>query len=46
MPLLCDFEEWTNTEIIEHDKEYVMLCKQWDEDDKKWQEELKADCLR
>ena len=29
-PLLCDFEQWIDTEINEEDKRYMELCKKWE----------------
>jgi hypothetical protein len=35
--LLCDFEQWINTEIKEEDKEYLRRMKEWDTE---WKELL------
>ena len=29
-PLLCDFEQWIDTEIKEEDKRYKEICKKWE----------------
>ena len=29
-PLLCDFEQWINTEIKESDKQHLEGLKEWD----------------
>ena len=29
-PLLCDFEQWIDTEINEEDKRYMEFCNKWE----------------
>jgi len=33
-PLLCDFEQWIDTEIKQEDKEWMEKLKQWDAEHK------------